>query len=147
MPKLPKKELFRKLDAAVISERRASIENYMAKIVSSMPTILRAEAFDQFLQISERIRSIRHLLNANETKALTSNVNVSSPMDLGETVAVTTGEKTSANSTTCNSNDERSIADPKESSTTNHVSESQKSTEPDWSNVVRELIIPLSFLF
>ena len=39
------------------------LEEYMSRIVLSLPTILRSELFNQFLSISERIAAIRIKLN------------------------------------------------------------------------------------
>jgi hypothetical protein len=62
MPKLPKKEIFRSLQSDVVAERRASLEQYMSKIVVSMPTLLRSELMNDFLDITNRISGIRLLL-------------------------------------------------------------------------------------
>jgi hypothetical protein len=67
MPKLPKKELFRSMDSNIVAERRSIIEDYMAKIVSSMPTILRSDIIDTFLRITERANSIRHIYNTSSS--------------------------------------------------------------------------------
>jgi hypothetical protein len=68
MPKLPQKELFRSMDSSIVAQRRTTIEDYMAKVVVSMPTLLRSDVMDQFLRISERIIAIRGILKLNETK-------------------------------------------------------------------------------
>jgi hypothetical protein len=62
MPKLPKKELFRALSSDVVAERRAVLEEYMSKIVSSMPSLLRSELMNDFLDITNRISGIRLML-------------------------------------------------------------------------------------
>eukprot|EP01034_Spumella_vulgaris_P022430 gene22430-28555_t len=67
MPSLPKKDLFRYLDSTVIAQRRSILEDYMSKVVVSMPTILRSEIMNDFLNITERIASIRLKLNLNQT--------------------------------------------------------------------------------
>eukprot|EP01038_Epipyxis_sp_PR26KG_P006988 gene6988-9550_t len=63
MPSLPQKDLFRYLDATVISKRRTALEEYMSRIVSSLPTILRSALMVEFLQIQERINSIKKKLS------------------------------------------------------------------------------------
>ncbi len=62
MPKLPKKELFRSLQADVVAERRGVLEEYMSKIVNSMPSLLRSELMNDFLDITNRISGIRLML-------------------------------------------------------------------------------------
>lgn len=59
MPKLPKKEMFRSLSSDVVAERRAVLEEYMSKIVSSMPSLVRSELMNDFLDITNRISGIR----------------------------------------------------------------------------------------
>ncbi len=39
LPNLPEKDFFRALESDVVQRRRNALENYMAKIVSSMPTV------------------------------------------------------------------------------------------------------------
>jgi hypothetical protein len=67
MPSLPKKDLFRYLDSTVIAQRRSILEDYMSKVVVSMPTILRSETMNEFLTITERIASIRLKLKLEAT--------------------------------------------------------------------------------
>jgi hypothetical protein len=67
MPSLPKKDLFRYLDSTVIAQRRSILEDYMSKVVVSMPTILRSETMNEFLNITERIASIRLKLKLSAT--------------------------------------------------------------------------------
>lgn len=62
MPKLPKKELFRSLQADVVAQRRAVLEEYMSKIVNSMPSLVRSELMNDFLDITNRISGIRLML-------------------------------------------------------------------------------------
>lgn len=60
MPKLPKKEYFgRSLGSEVVAKRRASLETYMSKIISSMPTLLRSDLMNEFLHITDRIIAIK----------------------------------------------------------------------------------------
>ena len=62
MPMLPKKDIFRALNSNVVAERRAILEEYMSKIVSSMPSLLRSELMNDFLDITNRISGIRLML-------------------------------------------------------------------------------------
>jgi hypothetical protein len=59
IPKLPKKDLFSYLDSAVVAKRRKMLEDYMAKIVLTLPAIMRSELMNSFLGISVRISTIR----------------------------------------------------------------------------------------
>lgn len=68
MPKLPKKDLFRSLSSDVVAERRAVLEEYMSKIVSSMPSLLRSELMNDFLDITNRISGIRLMLLRESNK-------------------------------------------------------------------------------
>jgi len=68
MPKLPKKELFRALSSDVVSERRAILEDYMSKIVGTMPSLLRSELMNDFLDITNRISGIRMTLLKESNK-------------------------------------------------------------------------------
>lgn len=70
MPKLPKKEMFRSMDTSVIAKRRGIIEDYMSKIVETMPTLLRSDTMNNFLRIKERISAIKNLLRLQESVAL-----------------------------------------------------------------------------
>lgn len=67
MPRLPKKEMFRYMESSVVAKRRADLEEYMSRIVTSLPAILRSEAMDSFLTIGERILVIKHLLSLQST--------------------------------------------------------------------------------
>lgn len=75
MPTLPEKDYFRFLEADVVEKRRSSLENYMSKIVTKLPTILRSDLMDEFLGIRERIATIRQkigpdsLLNSEGTSS------------------------------------------------------------------------------
>jgi hypothetical protein len=70
MPRLPKKEIFRSMDNNVVAKRRADLEEYMSKIVESMPTLLRSDAMNNFLRIRERISAIKNLLRLQDSVAL-----------------------------------------------------------------------------
>lgn len=63
MPKLPKKEFFRNMRSDVVSRRRQILEEYMTKIVTSMPSLMKSDIMERFLRINERIIVIRSLLN------------------------------------------------------------------------------------
>jgi hypothetical protein len=80
MPKLPKKEFIWSMESTVVSKRRQALEEYMVKIVQSMPTILRSDYLNTFFTIRERINAIKVLLNANQSismqRPLTSGTNV-----------------------------------------------------------------------
>jgi len=56
---MPEKDFFRFLDAEVVEKRRIALEDYMTRIVTKLPSILRSELFNEFLGIGERIASIR----------------------------------------------------------------------------------------
>ena len=56
---MPEKDFFRFLDAEVVERRRIALEDYMARIVTKLPSILRSEVINEFLGIGERIASIR----------------------------------------------------------------------------------------
>jgi len=56
---MPEKDFFRFLDAEVVERRRIALEDYMTRIVTKLPSILRSELFNEFLGIGERIASIR----------------------------------------------------------------------------------------
>ena len=56
---LAEKSFFNYLDSQVIAQRRVSMEEYVSHIVSTMPTILRSEIMDKFLNISQRIKAIK----------------------------------------------------------------------------------------
>jgi hypothetical protein len=62
IPKLPEKDFFRNLDAAVVDRRRRLLEEYMVRIVQSLPTIVHSPYFDDFLGITERIKTIKQVL-------------------------------------------------------------------------------------
>jgi hypothetical protein len=68
MPKLPKKDLFRALSSDVVAERRGVLEEYMSKIVNSMPSLLRSELMNDFLDITNRISGIRMKLLRESNK-------------------------------------------------------------------------------
>ncbi len=55
MPLLPKKDYLNSKKSDFILQRRAALEEYMNKIVQTMPSIIRSDAFDEFLSIKERI--------------------------------------------------------------------------------------------
>lgn len=59
MPTLPEKDYFRFLEADVVERRRSALEDYLSKVLTKLPTILRSELVDEFLGISERIKTIR----------------------------------------------------------------------------------------
>lgn len=128
MPKLPKKEFFRSRESTVVTERRSAIEAYMSKIVSSMPTLIRSETFDQFLTISDRVKGIRTLLNANDTKPLVSQVDTE----------VLSGEE-SPNVKIVHEKESTPLSDPFGVQSPKPRSHSSATTEtgPDWSNMVR----------
>jgi len=71
MPLLPKKELFRSLDSSVVASRRAVLEEYMSKILVSMPTLLRSSTLNDFLDISNRITVIKLKLRTQSTLSST----------------------------------------------------------------------------
>lgn len=81
MPKLPKKELFRSMENSVVTNRRTVLEEYMTKIVESMPTIMRSVLIDDFLHITERLSNIRTKLNAHQTVPLLSSNNPSNVIE------------------------------------------------------------------
>ena len=56
---MPEKDFFRFLDAEVVEKRRIALEDYMTRIVTKLPSILRSELFNEFLGVGERIASIR----------------------------------------------------------------------------------------
>ena len=56
--------MFRNLDPQVIAKRRQVLEEYMTRIVVSLPSILRCELFNHFLSISDRTAAIRPKLLA-----------------------------------------------------------------------------------
>jgi hypothetical protein len=62
---LPEKSFFSTMDATVVDKRRRTLEDYMARIVQRLPTILRSSNVDDFLGISERITTIRAQLGPN----------------------------------------------------------------------------------
>jgi hypothetical protein len=59
---LPQKDFFRSLESDVVTKRRQALEDYISKIVSSMPAVVRSEQFNEFLGIEERISAIRSKL-------------------------------------------------------------------------------------
>ncbi len=62
---LPEKSFFSAMDATVVDRRRRALEDYMARIVQRLPTILRSRNVDEFLGISERLATIRSALGPN----------------------------------------------------------------------------------
>ena len=62
LPRLPSKEFFNSLDLQVVEKRRNGIEAYFTEIVSKMPTVLKSRSIDNFLFVSERIKSIKTTL-------------------------------------------------------------------------------------
>lgn len=62
MPSMPEKDFFNYLNSSVIAKRRQGLEDYVSKIVISMPTILRSELFNSFLGINERLVVIKKKL-------------------------------------------------------------------------------------
>ena len=64
------------MDPNVIAKRRQVLEEYMSRIVLSLPSILRSEIFNQFLSISDRIATIRaKLSNSQAASTKSSNPN------------------------------------------------------------------------
>jgi hypothetical protein len=120
MPKLPKKELFRALSSDVVAERRAVLEEYMSKIVSSMPSLLRSELMNDFLDITNRISGIRLMLLKASNKRVEQAVSgapadplgASSPAGGKGPVAVTPPPVPGPKSTAVPSNSKYGIEDP-----------------------------------
>lgn len=88
MPKLPKKELFRSLNSEVIAERRAILEEYMSKVVVSMPSLMRSELMNDFLDITNRISGIRLMLLKESNKRFAAEARSESPIPVGKGPAV-----------------------------------------------------------
>ncbi len=56
MPVLPKKDFLNTLKTDFILARRDALEAYMSKVVASMPTIVKSDLLNVFLEINERIQ-------------------------------------------------------------------------------------------
>lgn len=78
MPRLPKKEFFWSMETNVVSKRRQDLEEYMVKIVQSMPSFMRSDLLDNFLNITERIGTIKTLLNVQSSISLQRTVDTTS---------------------------------------------------------------------
>ncbi|RYG68757.1 hypothetical protein EON64_04420, partial [archaeon] len=94
MPKLPKKDFLNKMESGVVARRRAVLEDYMSKIVQSMPTILRSDLMNNFLRINERISTIRNMLHLHHPVQLSNNASESKREE--ERMPVTVTPATSA---------------------------------------------------
>jgi len=70
---MPEKDFFRFLDAEVVERRRIALEDYMTRIVTKLPSILRSELINEFLGIGERIASIRAKIGGFDTPRNTNN--------------------------------------------------------------------------
>jgi hypothetical protein len=83
MVRLPEKDFFFSLESHVIQHRRACLEEYMVKIVSSLPTLLRSEELNEFLGIGERIQVIKAKLTSmgEESTVTQPQQRVSAPND------------------------------------------------------------------
>lgn len=114
MPKLPKKEMFRSLDASVVAKRRAALEYYMSRVISSMPSIVRAPLFMQFLNVKERTAAIIwQLSRANKGGAAGAEVGAVGGSGAAAAVAESQGSiSPKASNTAVESNSKYGIEDP-----------------------------------
>lgn len=150
MPKLPKKEFFRALHSDVVAERRAILEEYMSKIVSSMPSLLRSELMNDFLDITNRISGIRLMLLKASNARVQAESNSGAAAEGGVsaksgTVATPPAAAAKASGTGVSSNSKYGIEDPLAYKATGAAAAT--GTELFAGDVEDEPLVSTSFLF
>ena len=71
------------LDANIVEQRTAKLEEYMSTIVTSLPNLLKSKPIDKFLGVSERIAHIRKQL-ADEAAARGKGAALATGFDYGQ---------------------------------------------------------------